>query len=62
MSSKACFIHSLFHAFLRKTTREWMDWIEYPYPTTPFPCIPEMVGTDGNDWEWIEALAVQKPL
>ena len=30
-----------------------MDWIEYPYPPTPFPCIPGMVGTDGNGWEWI---------
>jgi len=62
MSSKACFIHSLFHAFLRKTTREWMGCIGHTHPIRPIPCIPEMVGTDGNDWEWIEVLAVQKPL
>jgi hypothetical protein len=57
ISSIPRFIHSL-----RIRTWEWMDWIEYPYPTTPFPCIPGMVGTDGNDWEWIEVLTTKGAL
>lgn len=38
---------------LIKFAWEWMEWIEYPCPVPSIPCVPGMLGTIGNDWEWM---------
>lgn len=56
MLSKAVFIHSQFHPFLRKTTWEWMGCISNTPPIRPFPAHQkqlERVGMLGNGWEYV---------